>query len=103
MVGDKGYKTKLFEWFYENKLHILTRPRKNMKKLPVENKYNIMLNKRGCIESVFDILSSICDIEHTRHRSPTNAFVNIFAALAAYQHMDRKPAFFAKKNNRLAA
>lgn len=99
VIGDKGYKTALFQWFYENKLHVLTKPKKKMKKLPVENKYNLLLNKRAVIESVFDILSSICDIDHSRHRSPSNAFVSIYASLIAYQYMDKKPCVFVNQES----
>ena len=93
-VGDKGYLTKLFELFYENGLHLITKPRKNMKKVPIENKFNLLINKRAVIESVFDILATVCDIEHSRHRSPINAAVHIFSALIAYQYMDQKPSVF---------
>jgi len=97
-VGDKGYLTKLFSFFYENGLHVLTKPRKNMKNLPVDTNFNILLDKRGIIESVFDILSSVCDIDHTRHRSPINATVHILAALVGYHYIDEKPrVFFSNK------
>lgn len=94
IVGDKGYLSKLFAFFYEHGLHLLTKPRKNMKNkllLPRDHK---LIKKRGVIESVFDILTSICDLEHTRHRKPINAFTHIFAALVAYQHLDKKPCVF---------
>lgn len=93
-VGDKGYLTKLFDFFFESGLHLITKPKKNMKKLPIENGYNLLINKRAVIESVFDILATICDIEHTRHRQPTNAVVHILSALIAYQFMDKKPRVF---------
>lgn len=93
-VGDKGYLTKIFDYFYENGLHLLTKPRKNMKSKPMIPKHNKFINKRGVIESVFDILTSICDLEHSRHRNPINAFTHILAALVAYQHLDKKPSVF---------
>ncbi len=93
-VGDKGYLSKLFEFFYENGLHLITKPKKNMKKLPVDNTLNLLIDKRAVVESVFDILGTICDIEHSRHRSAINAAVHIFAALIAYQHLDQKPRVF---------
>lgn len=105
-VGDKGYLSKLFAFFYENGLHLLTKPRKNMKNKLVLPQHNKLLDKRGVIESVFDILTSICDIEHTRHRKPTNAFTHIFAGLVAYQYLDKKPAVFypsLQKNRTLVA
>jgi hypothetical protein len=33
-VGDKGYLTMLFSFFYENGLHLITKPGKNMKPQP---------------------------------------------------------------------
>jgi len=54
-VGDKGYLSKLFSFFFENGLHLITKPKRNMKKLPIQNSYNILINKRAVVESVFDI------------------------------------------------
>ena len=101
-VGDKGYLTKLFDFFYENGLHILTKPKKNMKNKLMPPLWNKIIDKRGVIESVFDILTSICDIEHSRHRKPQNAFTHIFGSLIAYQFLDKKPTVFypsLKKQN----
>ena len=105
-IGDKGYLTKLFAFFYENGLHLITKPRKNMKKLPIDNQFNLLINKRAVIESTFDILATVCDIEHSRHRSPINAAVHMLSSLIAYQHLDQKPSVFfpsIKKKYRLAA
>lgn len=105
-IGDKGYLTKLFDFFYENGLHLMTKPKKNMRQLPVDPKFNPLINKRAVVESVFDILSSICDIEHSRHRKPMNACVHILSALVAYQYLDQKPQVFfpsIKKQTRLQA
>lgn len=93
-VGDKGYLTSLFDFFFENDLQMITKPRKNMKKRPIKPEHNILINKRPVIESVFDILMTICDIEHSRHRSAGNAIVHIFSSLIAYQHLDQKPRVF---------
>ena len=82
------------------------KPRKNMKKIPVDNKFNLLINKRAVVESVFDILATVCDIEHSRHRSPINAAVHIFSSLIAYQHLDQKPHVFfpsIKKEMKLVA
>lgn len=105
-VGDKGYLSKLFSYFYENGLHLLTKPRKNMKNKLVIPNHNKLLNKRGVIESAFDILTSICDIEHSRHRKAVNAFTHIFAGLVAYQYLDIKPCVYypsLKKKTAIAA
>ena len=86
--GDKGYLTKLFEEFYSNGLKIVTKIRKNMKNklMPIQEKYDLM--KRGVIESVNDILMTVCDIEHTRHRSPINAMTHMISALISYNYLD---------------
>jgi hypothetical protein len=39
----------------------------------------LMLTKRSIIESIIDRLKNISQIEHSRHRSPVNCFVNILA------------------------
>lgn len=93
-VGDKGYFTKLFDTFYENGLHLVTKPKKKMKPLPTKNLNNILINKRGIIESTFDILMTVYDFEHTRHRKPMNAATHILASLIAYQFLDKKPTVF---------
>ena len=43
----------------------------------------ILLRKRFLIETVFDQLKTAMNIEHSRHRSVTNAFINVIAALVA--------------------
>ena len=52
----------------------------------------LLLRKRAIIESVMDQLKNISQIEHTRHCSPTNAFINIVAGLIAYCHQPKKPS-----------
>lgn len=93
-IGDKGYLTKLFEYFYENKLHLLVKQKKNSQGKVVLPHHIKLLNSRGLIESVFDIASSIMDIDHTRHRKPVNAFTHIFSAIVAYQFYENKPCLF---------
>ncbi len=106
-VGDKGYYTSLFEYFYSNGLHLILKPKKNMKKdSPSPYEHQQYLKKRALIESVNDILVSICNIEHTRHRKPENAFASIAGAIIAYQFIDKKPSVFIPNtynSNRAAA
>jgi hypothetical protein len=99
--GDKGYITKLFEAFYEKGLSLITKVRKNMKNklLPIEQK--LKLRKRAVIESVNDILTSVLDIEHTRHRNPYNAVAHILAGLVAYCFYPNKPSVYVNKNENL--
>jgi len=53
--------------------------------------------KRGVIESVNDLLMTLCDIDHTRHRSPINCIAHAYAGVAAYTYLDKLPSIFAKK------
>jgi hypothetical protein len=89
--GDKGYLTKLKEQFSEHGLMLITKTRSNMKKEKLSAEQRHYLKKRGLIETVFDLLTSICDLEHTRHRSPVNFISNCYAALIAYSFLDHKP------------
>ncbi len=58
----------------------------------------LMLKGRGgVIESVIDLLKHICDIEHSRHRSPVNAIVNLMGGLSAYSFLDHKPSVKNKR------
>ena len=93
-VGDKGYLSKLFAHFYEHKLLLLTKPRKNMKTRLQTNQNNLLLSNRGVIESCFDILTSVCNLEHTRHRSPINALVHMMCSVLAYQKLEHRPRVF---------
>jgi len=52
----------------------------------------LLLRKRSIIETVNDQLKNISQIEHTRHRSPINCFINILAGLIAYCHQPKKPS-----------
>ena len=98
LFGDKGYISKeLFTELFSNGVHLITKLRKNMKtKLltPLKDVYH--LRKRAIIETIFDQLKNICQVEHSRHRSVANYFNNIFAALIAYNFKDKKPSL---KNN----
>jgi Transposase DDE domain len=50
----------------------------------------ILLRKRVVVESVFEQLKHVFQIEQTRHRSVINAFVNITSALVSYQLKPKK-------------
>lgn len=67
-AGDKGYQRALFEEFCERGMHLLVRPRRGMRSLPVGMEDSMLLRKRPLIESVNDILATVCDVEHSRHR-----------------------------------
>ena len=50
----------------------------------------LILRKRSMIESINNQLKNVFQIEHTRHRSPINGFINIIVGLIAFTHHDKK-------------
>ena len=93
IYGDKGYiGKKLFEDLLADGVHLITNIRANMKNklMPLEDK--LMLRKRFIIETINDQLKNISDIEHSRHRSPTNFLVNLVAGLISYTWQPKKPS-----------
>lgn len=97
VVGDKGYLTKFFAEFYEQGVHIITKIRSNMKSKLMDMHDKLLLKKRAVIEAVNDILMPVCDIDHTRHRSPINAICHILGAVIAYHYLPNKPAMILEK------
>jgi hypothetical protein len=92
--GDKGYLSKLFEKYYMQGIQIITKLRKNMKNKLMQFTDKLWLRKRAVIESVNDILMTVFDIDHTRHRSPVNAMAHIIGGMIAYSYYDEKPCVF---------
>lgn len=98
LFGDKGYISKeLFRELFGQGLELFTTIRRNMKNKLISLENNLFLMKRGVVESVIELLKSACNIEHTRHRSPVNAIVNIWAAIAAYHFFERKPSILMSR------
>lgn len=92
MYGDKGYiSKKLFAELLEHKLQLVTGIKKTMKNKLLAIFDKIMLRKRAIIESINNQLKNVFQIEHTRHRSIINGFLNIIAALIAFTHHENKP------------
>ena len=93
LYGDKGYiSQKLFDLLFAEGVQLVTKIRKNMKNklMPIFDK--LMLRKRAIIETIYDQLKNISQIEHTRHRSGFNFLVNIVSALIAYTYQQKKPS-----------
>ena len=90
--ADKGYTGKnIFQKLWEKGLHLITGIRKNMKNYLMPMIDKILLRKRFIIETIFGVLKTDFNLEHSRHRSPINAFVNILATLVAYNYKTNKP------------
>ena len=93
LVGDRGYlSAPLTPLLFEQALQLITRLRTNMKKQLMPLSDNLLLRKRAILESISDQLKNISQIEHARHRSPTNVVVHLLAGLIAYSHQDTKPS-----------
>ena len=92
IFGDKGYiSQKLFDWLFCNGIQLITNIKNNMKNTLMSVSDKILLRKRSLIETVNDELKNICQIEHSRHRSPANFLVNLVAGLIAYNFLPKKP------------
>ncbi len=94
LFGDKGYLSHpLFVQLWEQQgIHLITKVRKNMANALMDWTDTLLLRKRALIESINDQLKNISQIEHSRHRSPTNFVVNVLCALIAYCLKPDKPA-----------
>ena len=93
LFGDKGYISNPLRYDLKNKdIQLITKLNSNMKNKLINLTDKILLNKRGVIETINDQLKNICNIEHTRHRSVFNFFVNLISGLIAYTFLPNKPS-----------
>jgi hypothetical protein len=76
---------------------IFTNVKKNMKQIIINAGQKFYLSKRGLIETVIDQLKNICQIEHSRHRNPENAVVNLISGLIAHGFKLKKPSIKINK------
>jgi transposase len=100
VFADKGYiSQKLAKALLESSgVQLITRLRRNMKNRLMPLGDRLLLRKRAVIESVFDQMKNISQIEHSRHRSPVNCLVNIVCGLIAYCHQPKKPSIALNHN-----
>jgi hypothetical protein len=93
LFGDKGYVSQsLFEKLLGKGVKLITHLRKNMKCCLMEWEDKILLRKRSLIETVNDTLKNVCQIEHSRHRSPISFLAHLIAGLIAYSRLPKKPS-----------
>ena len=93
LFGDKGYLSQtLRDDLRDTGIELITSIRRNMKPqlLPLYDK--LMLKRRSIIETINDQLKNISQIDHSRHRSVNNFFVNLMAGLIAYCRRPIKPS-----------
>jgi Transposase DDE domain len=94
LFGDRGYISQALaeELLVRQGLRLITKLRKNMHQRLLAMTDKLLLRKRAIIETIYDQLKNICQIEHSRHRSPRNFLVNLLAGLIAYCHQPKKPS-----------
>ena len=93
LFGDRGYISQaLRHTLKQQGVELITKLRKNMKPKLLNLMDKILLRKRALIETVNDQLKNVCQIEHSRHRSPINAFVHLIAGLVAFTWQEKRPA-----------
>lgn len=93
IFADKGFISQdLFKKLFQRGLKLITGIRRNMKNYLMPLIEKILLRKRFLVETLFDVLKIHMNLSHTRHRSPTNACVNILSCLSAYQLKENKPS-----------
>lgn len=98
LFGDKGYivNKSVFDALFLRGIHLVTKLRRNMKSkmlTPLED--SLLLRKRAISETIIDQLKNISQIEHSRHRSFANFFVNILGGICAYQFKEKKPSIYS--------
>ena len=94
VIADRGYVSQpLFERLLSQMgIQLIVPPRRNMKNYLMPLMDKILTRKRSIVETIIDQFKNISQIEHSRHRSPVNFFVNVVCGLIAYCHQPKKPS-----------
>lgn len=94
LFADKGYISQSLtrQLLEDYDLHLVTKLRSNMKNRLMDEMDKFFLRKRAILESIYDQLKNISQVEHTRHRSLTGFMTNLLAGLIAYCHQPKKPS-----------
>jgi Transposase DDE domain len=86
LFGDKGYVGKdLAHRVLRRGLVLMTRVRRNMKRLPVSFLDKALLNGRNIVETIIGHIKEFSSLRLPKHRSVFNAFTHLTAAIVAYQ------------------
>jgi len=93
LFGDLGYLSEPLKLLLkEQNVELITKVKRNMKNMFLNLSDKLLLRKRAIIETIFDQLKNISQIEHTRHRSLWNFLVNLASGLIAYSWREKKPS-----------
>jgi Transposase DDE domain len=86
LFGDKGYVSQdLAHRLLRRGLVLMTRVRRNMKRLPVAFLDKALLNGRNIVETIIGHIKEFSSLRLPKHRSVCNAFTHLTAAIVAYQ------------------
>jgi hypothetical protein len=94
VFADRGYVSQSLasHLFQDFGIEFFAKPKRNMKNRLMRLTDKLLARKRSIIETIIDQLKNISQIEHSRHRSPINAMLNIISGLIAYCHQPKKPS-----------
>jgi len=93
LFADRGYLSQdLFIRLFQEDVLLITCIRKNMQNRLTPWVDKLSLRKRSIIGTINNQLKNISQIEHSRHRSFVNFFVNLIAGLIAYCLQPKKPS-----------
>jgi Transposase DDE domain len=86
LFGDKGYVGKdRAHRLLRRGLALMTRVRRNMKRLPVSFLDKALLNGRNIVETIIGHIKEFSSLRLPKHCSVFNAFTHLTAAIVAYQ------------------
>jgi len=100
VFADKGYLGKALQkkLTEEEDIRLITSVKKSMKKPDYTEFERKLLKKRSLIETVFEELKGLMQIEHSRHRSHAGFMMNLLSGLVAYCWMPKKPSIQLDKS-----
>ena len=103
LFADKGYLSQALthELLRTRRLRLVTHLKRNMVNRLLLLHEKVILRRRALLETVFDQLKHLLQIEHTRHRSSSNFAVNLVAGLVAYCHQPTKPSIYRNGRSQL--
>lgn len=96
LFADKGYLSQplTHALLVTRQVRLITHLKRNMTNRLLLLHDKVLLRRRVLLETVFDQLKHLMQVEHTRHRSATNFAVNLVAGLVAYCHQPNKPSIY---------
>ncbi len=96
LCADKGYLSQplTHELLRTRRVRLITHVKRNMANRLLLLHDKRVLRRRALMETVFAQRKHLLQVEHPRHRSPTNFAVNLVAGLIAYCHQPNKPSMY---------